>query len=52
MMPGYIPPPSRWGRNGDYASNPFRGCIGLCVAIAFSAVIIFVLIVLLHHVYH
>jgi len=52
MMPGYISPPPRWGRNGPDAGNPFRGCLGLCIAIIFSAMIIFGSVVLLTYVYH
>jgi hypothetical protein len=51
MMPGYIPPPPRWRRNAPDAGNPFRGCVGLCIAIIFSAVLIFVLVVVMSHFY-
>jgi hypothetical protein len=51
MPPGYVPPgyrpPRSWGRKGRDASRPFRGCLGLCVAIIVSAAIIFMLVVLL-----
>jgi hypothetical protein len=51
MMGGHIPPPPRWDKKGPDAGHPFRGCLGLCIAIIFSAVIIFVLVVLLRHAY-